>query len=163
MSDDADRWEVIRKARETLQRVDDAERRRRFEEQQRGPVEDAEPVANWRGCATTAAMTVSQFNQYCRDGMPGLKASTPVIQNSTVTKSKVAAMVRSAVEQERATMQAAMEVAVAIVGEECGKNESRLRSDFKAEFDKLRAEIRELKFGDAGVLDLPDWKSYAAH
>ena len=168
MGDAADHRETLARAYETLRRVDAADRERRLEQQLRGPVDDfdcVEPIANWRRCKTTQEMTTSQFDQWCRDGKPALVARNDAEQRHlpVMTKSKVDALVRAAVEQERATMQAAMEVAVAIVGEECGKNESRLRSDFKAEFDKLRAEIRELKFGDAGVLDLPDWKSYAAH
>jgi hypothetical protein len=49
MRESDNRHEILERARETLRRLDDADRRRRFEEQQRDPVDDVEPmpVANW--------------------------------------------------------------------------------------------------------------------
>jgi hypothetical protein len=152
--------DAIQRARETLQRLEAADRERALERQLQ-PVDDLAPVepmpVDYRDCKSTKDMTVRQYAQYCEDGKPPLQA--PV----TVPKAKVAALVRAAVDRERANMQASFEAFAEILGEEVAVIEKRMRADFKAEFDKLRAEIRELKFGDAGVLDLPDWKSYAAH
>ena len=41
--------------------------------------------------------------------------------------------------------------------------EKKLRADFTAELDKLRAEINKQHVGGDDVIDLPDWRSYAAH
>jgi hypothetical protein len=156
MHDDAS--EVIRKAYETLARVDAAERRWRLEERQRGPVDSDEPVADWRRCTTTAAMTTAQFNQYCRDGKPPLTA--PAV---TVTKAKADAMVATAVSRERAHVAQRLEGFASLMGEEVGRVERKLRADFKAEIDALRAELQELR-GERGAeaLDLPDWR-HATH
>jgi hypothetical protein len=166
MADAADHRESLERAYETLRRVDDAERQRRLEEQLRGPVDDAEPVANWRGCTTTAAMTTSQFNQWCRDGKPALVARSGAVVSASnhgaVTKSKVADMVRAAIDQERANTQASLEALAAIIGEECGRNERALRAEIEAKLDALRAEIGK-GVGSDNILELPDWRSYAAH
>jgi hypothetical protein len=157
-----DRRDAIQRARETLRRLDDADRRRRFEEQQRGPVDDLDcvepmPVADWRGCKTTTEMTSKQFSKWIDDGKPALTA--PVVM---VPKSKVADIIRSAVDQERANTQASLEAFAEIMGEEVAAIETRLRADFNVELAELRAQLHELRgersAGD--ILDLPDWRSH---
>ena len=84
---------------------------------------------------------------------------------ATVTKAKVADLVRTAVAEERASTQAALEALAAIIGEETGKADESWPSRFaRHEIVELRAELHELR-GErsAGVIDLPDWRSHAAH
>jgi hypothetical protein len=148
--------EILARAYETLEQAN-----RTLDQQQRDPVAGDEPmpIADWRGCGSTQAMNGPQFDQYCRDGMPPL--TPPIVAPvAMVPKAKVDELVARAIDQERANTQAAIEAAVAIVGEECGKNEGRLRADFEAKLDALRAEISKHHVVGDDVLDLPDWRSH---
>ena len=160
------RRESLERAYETLERAN-----RTLDQQKRDLVAGDEPmpIANWRGCSSTQAMTASQFDQWCRDGKPALGARdvSPAPHLPAVTKSKVDAVVRVAIDQERAKWQASLEAAVAIIGEECGKADAKLTEQIRQlriELAELRAELHEVR-GErsAGVIDLPDWRSHAAH
>jgi hypothetical protein len=170
------RHEITRRARETLARLDEAERRRRFE-QQRGPSLDVSnmldkcdapmPIADYRGCKTTAEMTSRQFDQWCRDGKPALRRGGLDTVSKPVTESKIANMISTAVDRERANLQASLQTLAEIIGEECGKNEKALRTEIDAlrtEISNLRDSDHHLRFqpGDA-VLDLPNWRSDVEH
>jgi hypothetical protein len=168
MGDAADHRESLARAYETLRRLEDADRRRRFEEQQRGPVERDEPmpVADWRNCPTTAAMTGRQFDQWCRDGKPPLDVELAP-HFPAMTKAKVADMVRAAVAEERANMQAAWETLASIIGEETGKADAQLAEQIqqlRIELVELKAELHDPR-GErsADALELPDWRHAATH
>jgi hypothetical protein len=160
MGDDSDHRETLMRAYETLERAN-----RTLDRQQRDPVAGDEPmiVAHWRDCSTTAAMTAPQFDQYCRDGMPPLKPALKAPVATAVTKSKVVDMVRTAMVAERTNTQASIEAAVAIIGEECGRNEKALRAEIEAKIeaklDAVRAAICRLERGGDDIVDLPaDWR-----
>jgi hypothetical protein len=163
MHDYPDRYEPVRRARELLQRLDDADREAALERQLRDPAEDLDrvepmPVADWRTCKTTKAMTTRQFNAWCDAGKPALE--NPVAPHDRVLASKVDALVRTAVDRERTNTQASFEAFAEIMGEEVAIIENKLRADFKAEIEALRAaKVARPDFGDE-VLELPDWKSF---
>ena len=161
MYDDADRLEVIRKARETLQRVDDAARRHRLEEQQRDPVDAAapRPVADWWACKTTKEMTTRQFHAWLDAGKPPLEPSKPAPSKPERQNGMTEAQVRAHVTER-------LDGLVAMLGEEVAAVEKKMRSDFNVELAELRAQLYEQRHSERSteVIDLPDdWRSRATH
>jgi hypothetical protein len=165
MQEFSDPRDAIQRAHETLRRLDDADRRRRFEEQQRAPVDEAETLdsievfkaawdpANPRGL-TVKAMNPAEFNAWCDAGRPPLEPPKPapskLERQNGMTETQVLAHVT-----ER------LDGLVAVLGEEVAAVEKKIRADFNVELAELRAELHELR-GErsAGVTDLPDWKSF---
>jgi hypothetical protein len=161
MRDDAD--EINRKAREI---VAQHKRERELAKWRRAPVDDAyvakAPIADWRGYTSTKEMPPATFNAWCDAGKPPLtSAERASPRDLKVTKAQVDA----AIDRERANLQASLEAVAEILGEEVALLENKMRADFKAAIDAVRAEIgkQELRGGD-DIIDLPaDWRPHVEH
>jgi hypothetical protein len=162
MQEFSDPRDAIQRARETLQRLDDADRQRRFEEQQQQqreqPADEFGARAPWdatnpRGHKSPASMSHAEFNSWVDAGKPRLEKPKPP---KPQPQSHAAVM--------RAVEARLMEV-VELVGGECGLAEAKLRADMKRELDGLRAELQQLQqraIGDAAdPVDLPQWPSWS--
>ena len=131
-------------ALETLRRVDDAERRRRFEEQL--------ALRFWIdiGCEDALVRWRRLRQQSVEPPKPA--PSPPKQRNMTDT-------------QIRAHVDEQLEDFAKILGEEVAVIEKKIRADFNVEIAELRAQLYELRHGERStdVLELPDWRHAATH
>jgi hypothetical protein len=151
MRDDAD--EINRRARETLARLEARDRERALERWQRGPVGDLvereDALQRWERLRLQSVE-------------PPKRAPPPPKQRiEMMTETRVQAMAEACIQKR-------LEDFAALMGEEVALVEKKMRRDFTAELDALRAEIAQLRRElDSGVIELPgppkDWRDATTH